>query len=150
MQVRILPQDKTEYAVQSIMGTVVPVANQVVVPAVDGPEGLLHVVRTDVLRLLQVVNQIIVVLPGAHRTPHGEKETVEQKAGAKLFFPQVEPCVVVLMWHGKMKRTPEGLSGCVLLLLPLGPLHTIVVSRQANSRELRERETMLRDVRLEV
>lgn len=105
MQVRILPQDKTEYAVQSIMGTVVPVANQVVVPAVDGPEGLLHVVRTDVLRLLQVVNQIIVVLPGAHCTPHGEKETVEQKEGAKLFFPQVEHCVVFLAGHGAMKRT---------------------------------------------
>ena len=49
---------------------IVAVLLQVVVGAVDGSEGALHQVRADVVRLLQVVNQFVVVLPCTHRSPH--------------------------------------------------------------------------------
>lgn len=49
---------------------VVPVLVQVIVGAVDGSKGSLHQVWTDVVRLLQVVDQVVVVLTGAHGSAH--------------------------------------------------------------------------------
>ena len=43
---------------------------EVIVGAVHGPEGPLHQLGADVLRLLQVVYQLVVVLAGAHGAAH--------------------------------------------------------------------------------
>lgn len=67
---------------QVFVGTV-PIAVQVVVAPVYGPEGLLNLLCADVLSFLQVINKVIVVLPGAHSSTHGEKREETQKGGTR-------------------------------------------------------------------
>lgn len=74
---------------QVLVGAV-PVAVQVVVPAVDGPKSLLHFLSADVLRPLQVVDEVVVVLTGAHGSPHGDDRD-EETLGGGIWSRQVLP-----------------------------------------------------------
>ena len=58
---------------------VLPVLIKVVVGAVNGSEGPLHQARADVVGLLQVVNQLVVVLSGAHCSAHLAWRTRERR-----------------------------------------------------------------------
>lgn len=64
---------------QVLIGTV-PIAVQIIVAAVYGPKRLLHFFSANVLSFLQVIDEVIVVLPGAHSSPHDEKEKGHKRA----------------------------------------------------------------------
>ena len=56
---------------QVFVGTV-PITIQIVVTPVYGPKSLLNFLCANILSLLQVINEIVIVLSGAHSSPHGK------------------------------------------------------------------------------
>lgn len=62
---------------QVFVGTV-PVAIQIIVTSVYGPKSLFNFFCANILGLLQIIYEIIIVLPSAHCSPHGEKRRETQ------------------------------------------------------------------------
>ena len=62
---------------QVFVGTV-PVAVQIVVPTIYGPKSLFNFFCANILCLLQIINEVIIVLPSAHGSPHGAKRRETQ------------------------------------------------------------------------
>lgn len=84
---------------QVFVGTV-PVAVQIVVTAVNGPKSLFNFFCANVLGLLQVINEVVIVLPSAHGSPHGAKRRETQ--GAELVLGVSDSSSE---WHGDERLT---------------------------------------------
>ncbi|KAG7214753.1 hypothetical protein INR49_010645 [Caranx melampygus] len=65
---------------RQVFVSTVPVTVQVVVTAVYGPKSLFNFFCANILSFFQIINEVVVVLPSAHGSPHDEKRRETQGA----------------------------------------------------------------------
>lgn len=90
---------------QVFVGTV-PVAVQIVITAVYGPKSLFDFFCANILGLLQIINEVVIVLPSAHGSPHGDREKRNTRAELVLRMSDSSS-----EWHGD-ERLAEGCCRC--------------------------------------